>query len=111
MFENISPGGDGAHTVFIDNIALVEHADTYTVTVGKHCGGTSIYVWADGESAGYGVGYVNDIAGCKSVCSEHVECAGFVLRASDNRCSFWKSGSLSLYDVGGHDCYSKQVSP
>jgi len=78
----------------------------YTVQNGKHCGGTSITTWASGEDAGYGT-VVDDLAGCRMTCSAHADCAGFVLRDSDNLCSFWKSGPLAPVDWAGHSCYAK----
>jgi len=78
----------------------------YTWYEGKHCGGHAISIWASGEPAAYAQGYVDDLAGCKSKCADHPDCAGFAVRRQDNRCSFWKKGPLSPY--AGHHCYEKQ---
>jgi len=80
---------------------------SYTVTEGKHCGGQSIKAWANGGSSSYGKN-INDLSGCKSECSAHEDCAGFVLRLSDKRCAFWKKAPLRKYSYRGHDCYEKQ---
>jgi len=83
---------------------------SYSVILNTHCGGGSIYTWANGEAANYGQGFVNDIPGCKTMCDSHADCAGFVQRDTDNRCSFWKSAPLSYVSPGTyyhHHCYEK----
>ena len=86
---------------------LEQAAETYTGHLGKHCGGTSINTWATGAAADYGQGFINDLAGCRATCSAHNECLGFVQRNSDQQCSHWKSGPLSMYELSGFDCYEK----
>jgi hypothetical protein len=86
-------------------------ADGYTVTTGKHCGGTYLNRWADGGSSLRGHGKYSQLAECKSICDAHDDCTGFVHRDSDNRCSFWITGALLLRDQGGYNCYAKAGDP
>ncbi|CAE8610942.1 unnamed protein product [Polarella glacialis] len=70
--------------------------------------GTSIQTWGSGEDSADGAGYVDDdLEGCEAGCSAHSDCAGFVLRDSDKRCSFWYSGPLSPLAHSGYHCYEK----
>ena len=70
---------------------------------GFHCGGDPIYSWDDGSSANYGT--INDFPTCRNVCSEHLECGGFIL--SGGICAFWTRTPLNPYKSNDGDCYIK----
>merc|ERR1740130_432120 len=84
-------------------------APYYKFHKGKHCGGKSIKTWASGESSNYGEG--SDLSVCKATCSAHEDCAGFALGSTTGKCSFWKSGHLSLHHTdtkSSTSCYEKK---
>lgn len=82
----------------------------FAVKDGMHCGGGSIETWHDGTDAEYGMGHVDDLEGCAAKCRARVECAGFVLRMVDNRCSLWKQEPLMLQPLIGHVCFTKTTA-
>eukprot|EP00931_Biecheleriopsis_adriatica_P014766 TRINITY_DN1167_c0_g1_i6.p1 TRINITY_DN1167_c0_g1~~TRINITY_DN1167_c0_g1_i6.p1 ORF type:complete len:1841 (-),score=350.18 TRINITY_DN1167_c0_g1_i6:148-5670(-) len=75
----------------------------FTVHEEQHCGGRSINV----SDHIYGNSSYVDVEECKAICMSVAECAGFVRRSKDGRCSYWKRGSLSRYARAGHQCYEK----
>ena len=77
----------------------------YSVTKGKHCGGTSIKEWNDGMNSNYR--RVDDLDECIGICNLHAECDAFVYRLRDGICGMWKKGPLYLNTKSGHDCHKK----
>ena len=77
----------------------------YEILNGKHCGGDTIRKWLDNSDAGYGKG--TDLDACKTTCSDHVECKGFIHRTSDDICAFWKKGTLKLSSNADLNCHRK----
>ena len=77
----------------------------YEILNGQHCGGDTIRKWLDNSDAEYGKGTVLDA--CKTTCSDHVECKGFIHRKSDDICGFWKKGTLDPYPNTDLNCHRK----
>ena len=87
-------------------------SDGWAVAAEKNCGGNWVRRWAsDGTSSRFGHGQYTDVDECKAVCDAHDDCAGFVWRASDNRCSFWAAAPILLRGQAGHSCYTKSGDP
>ena len=73
------------------------------------CESAQIQTWDDGTNAGYGSGY-SFLETCRRMCSERAECAAFLERVSDGRCTFWRSASqpLTLSNEPGINCYARE---
>lgn len=73
---------------------------------GQKCGGDWIESWSNGVGSGYGMATL-DVPGCVEVCNEHPECKGFYFKHATGLCSHYRTGSFSMHEQEGYDCYWK----
>jgi hypothetical protein len=91
----------------------VPGSGSYEVSQDTHCGGNTIAHWENGESAHYGrrsgesSQSFTSLATCEAECDAHAECAGFNMRDSSGRCSYWKAGPLNPFPSPGNHCHRK----